>query len=193
MEKESKPREITFLQWLEQITGENRLAVEAFMSDEDHRQRVLTAPGSRGAHHAWEGGYQEHVRQTMMIVAHTYELLRSVGRLDELPSHEQFSLNDALVVMFLHDIEKPFVYGIGADSKVVVERPMDKATRRAFRADVIDRYGFKLTPTMANALQFVEGERDADYIPGGRAEQPLASLCQVADNLSARALYDHRG
>ena len=178
-------------QWLEHIEGQNKLAVERFMAASDHRERVMTAPGSRSAHHAWEGGYQEHLRQTMMIGVYNLDLMRQTGRLDELPEHERFTESDLLTVLFLHDIEKPFVYKIGEDGSVVTDQPMDKVERRKFRADVIDRYGFWLSPTMANALQFVEGERDADYVPGGRAEQPLASLCQVADNQSARGFYDH--
>lgn len=181
----------SFVQWLEIVKGDNKAAIEKFMADGDNRQRVLTAPGSRSAHHAWRGGYQEHLRQTFMIASHNLELMERIGRMDELPDHEKFSLSDAIVVMFLHDIEKPFVYKISDNGMVATDQLMDKAQRRKFRADVIDRYGFALTTTMANALQFVEGERDADYVPGGRAEQPLASLCQVADNFSARGLYDH--
>lgn len=180
-------------EWLEYVEGENALAVERFLADKDHRERLARAPGSRSAHHAWEGGYHEHLRQTMMIIAHNMELFERTGRMSELPEDERFTLSDALVVMFLHDIEKPFVYGIDEQGAIVTVVPMPKADRKRFRADVIDHYGFRLTPTMANALMYVEGERDVDYIPGGRAEQPLASLCQVADNQSARAFHDHRG
>ena len=183
----------TFEQWLDTIEGDNAGAVTRFMDADDHRERLLTAPGSRSAHHAWRGGYAEHLRQTMMIAAHSYALFEQTGRMEELPENERFTLNDALVVMFLHDIEKPFAYGFDELGKVVKVVEMLKTQRKLFRADVIDRYGFVLTPTMANALMYVEGERDVDYIPGGRAEHPLASLCQVADNLSARGFYDHQG
>lgn len=183
----------TFEQWIDSIEGENAQAVTRFIEDGDHRERLLTAPGSRSAHHAWRGGYAEHLRQTMMIAAHGFQLFEYTGRMEELPENERFSLNDAIVVMFLHDIEKPFAYGFDETGKVVKAVEMPKARRKQFRADVIDQYGFVLTPTMANALMYVEGERDVDYIPGGRAEHPLASLCQVADNLSARGFYDHHG
>ena len=188
------PPDITekrFEEWLEVIEGENALAVVRFLDDGDHRELLAQSPGSRGAHHAWEGGYCEHLRQTMMIAAHTFELFERTGRFNELPESEQFSLSDALTVMFLHDIEKPFVYSIDSTGTIHHNIPMSKQDRKAFRAALIEKYGFSLTSTMANALTYVEGERDIDYTPGNRAEQPLASLCQVADNLSARGFYDH--
>ena len=178
-------------EWLDEVEGPNKEAIERFLSYGDNRRRLETSPGSRAAHHNWEGGWMEHERQTMMIAAHTYELFALTGRIDELSDTERFTLSDALVVMFLHDIEKPFVYGIDEQGQAVTVNPMTKHERKLFRKGIIDEFGFTLKPTMANALTYVEGERDVDYIPGGRAEQPLASLCQVADNLSARAFYDH--
>jgi len=181
----------TFDEWLDGVEGQNKQAIQRFMNDDGHHELLAQAPGSRSAHQAWKGGYQEHLRQAMMIIAHTYELFQKTGRLKELPENERFSLSDACVVMFLHDIEKPFIYAFAKDGTITHTRGMTKQERKAFRKDMIEKYGFILTPTMANALTYVEGERDVDYIPGGRAEQPLASLCQVADNLSARAFYDH--
>ncbi len=182
----------TFEQWLEVIEGENRLAIERFMAVEANREAVMTNPGSREAHHAWEGGYQEHIRQTMMIAAHNYKLIEHTGLLAELPLEEQFTLSDALTMMFLHDIEKPFMYGVQSDGFVVKTATMTKADRKQFRQAIIDEYGFVITDTMVNALLHVEGVRDKYYVPGERADQPLAALCHAADNLSARAFYDHR-
>lgn len=181
----------TLWEWLDDIEGPNKQALDQFLAADDHRARLEKAPGSRSAHQAWEGGWMEHERQTMMIANHLYELFVMTGRFDEIPEGERFSLGDAYVVMFLHDIEKPFVYDFSEDGSIVIKNPMTKQDRKEFRKNVIEQYGFILSPTMVNALKYVEGERDIDYVPGGRAEQPLASLCQVADNLSARAFYDH--
>lgn len=181
----------SFEEWLGYIEGENGQAVRRFMEIDENRHAVLTAPGSRDAHHAWRGGYQEHIRQTM-IVAHTlYQLMLDLGGLETLPPEEQFSLSDALTVMFLHDIEKSFIYRMRPEGGVDTLRSMTKVERKEFRRDVIDRYGFVVTPTMANALLHVEGVRDECYVPGERVDQPLAALCHAADNLSARAMYDY--
>ena len=183
----------TLYRWLDEVDGSNSQAIYDFMHDGDHRARIDWAPGSRDAHHAWEGGYAEHLRQTMWIVAHDFELLEQSGRLDELPDEEYFDLSDALVVLFLHDIEKPFIYDFDGSGNVIKVVDMPKAERKAFRADMIERYGFELTPTMENALQYVEGVRDEDYVPGERVEKPLAALCHAADLGSARIYYSYRG
>lgn len=180
-----------FEQWLELVEGPNRDAIARFTADDDNRRKVEIAPGSRSAHHAWPGGYREHLRQTFMIASHTFDLLVATGRMAELPEVQQFSLSDALTVMYLHDIEKPFIYEFDEQGEIQTLVRMTKQDRKEFRRDIVEKYGFYLTPTMVNALKYVEGERDADYVPGGRAEEPLASLCQVADNLSARGFYDH--
>ena len=181
----------SFWELLERIRGENRIAVTRFLADSDHRERLGRSPGSRGAHHAWEGGWMEHERQTMMMADYMYELFVAAGRMEELPEDERFSLSDALTVMFLHDIEKPFVYGVNETGDAITVNPMSKEERKAFRQHVIDNYGFAVTPTMQNALLHVEGVRDEHYIPGARADQPLAAFCHALDNLSARAFYDH--
>ncbi len=184
---------VSFEQWIEQIERQNAQAVERFMGDSDHRERLAIAPGSRGAHHAWRGGYTEHLRQTMMIAAQNYRLFADTGRLSELSDEEAFTLSDALVVMFLHDIEKMFIYDFDESGNVAQLVHVTKSERKEFQRAIIQQYGFILTPTMENALLHVEGVRDEYYVPGERVDEPLAALCHAADNLSARGFYDHRG
>lgn len=176
--------------WLEQIKGPNALAVARVL--ETYQDLFNTAPGSRGAHHAWVGGYKEHIRQTMVITNHLFDLMYASGALLDLPDEEQFTLSDAQTVMFLHDIEKPFLYGDGVPDQIKASLKI-KEDRIQFRSGIIEEFGFAVTPTMENALKFVEGVRDNDYVPGKRADQPLAALCHAADNLSARGMYNFRG
>ena len=61
--------------------------------------------GSSSNHQAWEGGYYDHIREVMNIAIALYESLNSLRALT-------FSLSDALLVLFLHDIEKPWKYKI---------------------------------------------------------------------------------
>ncbi len=182
---------ISFEQWLERIEGVNGEIIQRIMSDSEIRDRIETAPGSRGAHQAFPGGYREHMRQTMMIASHLYELAVASKLFDQLPSEEYFSESDALLVMFLHDIEKPFLFGFDEQGDIIMLQPMTKDDRTQFRSDFIDQFGFELTDTHTNALQFVEGVRDKDYVPGNRADKPLAALCHAADNFSARGFYDY--
>lgn len=176
--------------WVASIEGDNARAVSNVLSL--YQELFDTAPGSRSAHHAWEGGYKEHVRQAMFITNHLYNLMLASGALSDLPDTEFFTLSDVQTVIFLHDIEKPFMYGDNVPG-VIQDCLQSKVERKQFRADMIEEFGFVLTPTMENALKFVEGVRDNDYIPGERADQPLAALCHAADNLSARGMYNFRG
>ena len=86
--------------------------------------------------------------------------------------------------MFLHDIEKPFLYS------AMLPEYMGKESRQQFREHLYSEFKFEFTPNQVNALTYVEGARDADYVPGERPERPLAALCHAADFLSARVMYN---
>ncbi len=180
------------LELLRDIEGENRLAVERFLDDADNYDRVMTASGSRRAHHAWRGGYAEHIRQAMILIKHNYKLIQELGVLESLPEEEKFTLSDALTVIFLHDIEKPFIYQCKGEGAITILMSMTKLEREEFRRKIIKNYGFEITPTMDNALLHVEGARDENYVPGERADHPLAALCHTADHMSARMMHSFK-
>ena len=183
---------MSFEEWLTRIEGVNGEIVQRIMAMPELRALIDTAPGSRGAHQAFKGGYAEHIRQTMLIASHLYELTVETQLFDQLPSDEHFTESDALLVMFLHDIEKPFLFGIDSAGDIVSQQHLTKAERTRFRADFIERFKFQLTENHLNALQYVEGVRDTDYVPGSRADKPLAALCHAADNVSARGYYNYQ-
>jgi len=184
---------MTFEELIGLIEGQNKQAVARFMQDSDNSLAVETSPGSRYSHHNWRGGYKEHIRQTMAIAKDLYALFQDTDRIKELPEQECFDLSDALIVMFLHDIEKPFMYKIDEFGYIETINKMTKCQRKVFRQNIIDDYGFVISPAMENALLYVEGVRDDDYLPGERADWPLAAICHAADNLSARGFYSYRG
>lgn len=185
--------EMNFEEWLQRINGINGDIIrERVMTEPEIYQLIMTAPGSRGAHQAFEGGYHEHMRQTMMIASHLYELAVATSMFEQLPPEEHFTESDALLVLFLHDIEKPFLFTVNDDGAVNNRCEMTKPERTQFRTDFIESYDFKLNDQHWNALDFVEGVRDHLYIPGNRADKPLAALCHAADNMSARAYYNYK-
>lgn len=141
-----------------------------------HRDRLKAAPGSGGAHHAWPGGYLEHVLQCMRLAVD----LRLV-----LPRPAAVSVQDAVLVMFLHDLEKPWRYVAPVDPRAAGS----KNERGSFRDELIRGAGIVLTDGQAEAVRHVEGEGD-DYVPGGRAMSPLAAFCHACDVISARILFD---
>ena len=92
-----------------------------------------------------------------------------------------YALSDALLVLFLHDLEKPWKSEIKFGSK---------DERREFRELAMILYGIVLTPEQANALRYVEGEGD-DYTNEHRVMGPLAAFCHACDVISARDMHDH--
>ncbi len=141
------------------------------------------AYGGKSKHQAWRGGYIDHLTETMNIAVLLYEPLHLQRTLP-------FSLSDALMVLFLHDIDKLWRY-VEKEGKLIERPEMDsKGKRDVFAAEKIKEHGFTLSPTHQNALQYVEGEGD-DYHSHERRQQPLAAFVHVCDTLSARVWFDY--
>jgi hypothetical protein len=88
-----------------------------------------------------------------------------------------------MMVMFLHDIEKPFKAEFGPTWRT-------KEDRRNFRKNLIQQNEIALSRTQWNALEYVEGEHD--YSNKERMMGEMAALCHCADILSAR-LWHNKG
>jgi hypothetical protein len=67
-----------------------------------NRRLFESARGSSHNHQAWSGGYVDHVTEVMNVAVVLYDALNTKRPLP-------FTLSDALLVLFLHDIEKPWV------------------------------------------------------------------------------------
>ena len=141
------------------------------------------SPGSSHNHQAWPGGYRDHVTEVMNLAIALYPVLNERRAL-------QFSLESALLVLFLHDIEKPWRYDYVGGELVIMEALRSKQARKAFRDARLIEYGIELTPNEANALKYVEGELD-DYSPTERRQGRLAAFCHMCDNTSARLWPNH--
>ena len=192
----------------------NSAALRNIMTE--NYERMMIAPGSSKNHQAWEGGYIDHVTETMNIAC---QLFWTFERLRPLP----FVLSDPLVVMFLHDLEKPWKHLPVANNECLcghllgdhnrinpwsdaacrhctglprncnMYRPLvlkTKEDRRAFRDGMIEEYGILLSDNQKNALKYVEGIPDSEYKPGDRIMGELAAFCHCCDILSARLWYD---
>jgi hypothetical protein len=167
-----KPRYRSLAELLELLEPAHATACRQLLAD--FQKPIGLARGSSHNHQAWLGGYLDHVVETMNLALVQYETLNACRPMPFVPS-------DALVVLFLHDVEKPWKESIGFKSK---------ADRREFREQIINDYSIVLTPEQANALRYVEGEGD-DYSGQGRVMGPLAAFCHVCDVLSARLWFDH--
>lgn len=164
---------------------------------DDNRELFQQTAGSSHNHQAWPGGYWDHISEVMNIWLLLYGAFESTGRLEALKPSERFSRSDGLVVLFWHDIEKPWSFVL-QDGRLVADEQgrlarlpglIPKAARKQLAEEKIREFGVVLTSQLRNALDYVEGIRDADYSQFDRRMLPLAALCHACDMLSARAFY----
>ncbi|MES3004621.1 MAG: hypothetical protein V4690_00745 [Patescibacteria group bacterium] len=150
----------------------------------DHRDLFEKAHGSTHNHQTWEGGYIDHITDAMNYTRHLYVFDGAFGR--PLP----FSLSDALLVIFLHDLEKP--WRILVQNGQVSNRKglATKEEFKKFREDKLTEYGLVLTPDQLNAFTYVEGEYK-EYSSTHRVMNELAAFCHKVDTWSARGWFDY--
>lgn len=167
---------------VDMIDEPNRSACARMLAD--HRGLFATVQGSTHNHQAWKGGYIDHVTDAMNVAVVLYEELAA---LRPLP----FSLSDVLLVVYLHDLEKPWKYELGADGHLQ-HRPglTTKESHQGFRVQKLVEYGVALTAEQENGLRYAEGEL-ADYTNRRRVMGPLAAMVHMCDVASARLWFDH--
>ena len=150
-----------------------------------YRKLFTNAPGATCNHQAWPGGYADHVCEVLNYARHLYQFDVTFGR------PIGFELHDAMLVLFLHDIEKPFRLKWQADGAIAnVPALASKSASCAFRERLIKEAGILLTPPQQVALKYVEGE-GADYSRERRAMNELAAFCHKADVWSSRQCYNY--
>ena len=151
---------------------------------DDLKKHLPTAWGSNKSHQAWDNGYEHHVQEVMNLAELLYPTMNNQRKLD-------FSLSSALLVLYLHDCEKPFRYA--SDDQLskftwIKERP--EKSDKSFQRLLIETYGFKLSDEEWNGIKYVEGENE-DYLEGRRTAGPLAAFCHMCDMASARIWFDY--
>ena len=128
------------------------------------------APGSSGNHQAYEGGYYKHVND---ILTYAILLYKDLSKKDKL----NFTLSDAILVLFLHDIEKPIKYCDNTNENDA-----------QIRDRLIKEFGFSLTDEHLLALKYIHGE-GGDYRKDRRVMSPLCAFCHCCDVISARIFF----
>ncbi len=172
----------TIDQIFDMVDGLNRSACKQIL--EDNLALFQTVQGSTNNHQAWLGGYYDHVQEVMNLAVVQYETLSA---LRPLP----FSLSDLLIVVYLHDVEKPWKYELGSGGQLQHRAGMErKEDHQAFRMKKLGEYGVVLTPEQENGLRYAEGEIN-DYSPRERRMGPLAAVAHMCDVASARLWFDH--
>jgi len=148
----------------------------------DNRKLFQAVPGSGHNHQAWPGGYIDHVTEVMNIANQLYGRMDSLRRLP-------FSISDLLLILFLHDLEKPWKYEIVGGKLQYKPGLKDKAAQQQFRMEKLKEYGIILTPNQENGLKYAEGELQ-DYSKERRVMSPLAAMAHMCDVASARIWFN---
>lgn len=151
----------------------------------DNQQLFEVARGSTHNHQTWNGGFIDHTCEVMNYGFHLYNFDKSFGR--PLP----FSRSDALLILFLHDLEKPWRIEVMPDGSVRNRPGLDsKEAYKDFREQKLQEYGITLSAMQINGLTYVEGELK-DYSSKNRVMNELAAFCHKADVWSARGWYNY--
>ena len=177
-----KPNYHTIEQRLDMIDEPNRSACFRILAD--NRKLFQTVQGSTNNHQNWPGGYFDHVQEIMNIAVVLYERLSSIRPLP-------FSLSDLLLVVYLHDVEKPWKYELRDDGQLHHKATMqNKEDHQRFRMAKLTEYGVVFTPEQENGMKYAEGELN-DYSNRRRIMGPLACAAHMCDVASARLWFDH--
>jgi hypothetical protein len=156
---------------------------------EENRALFERTRGSTHNHQTWDGGYIDHITDGMNYARHLYAFDSAFGR--PMP----FSLSDALLIFFLHDLEKPWRIMVSESGEASNRPGLDtKEAFKAFREQKLREYlpqaSHYFTPYLMNALTYVEGELK-DYSSTHRVMNELAAFCHKIDNWSARGWYNY--
>ena len=144
-------------------------------------ERFQNAPGGLHKHQNWKGGYIDHLLESMSIAGLLYEKLNKQRQL-------QFTLSDALYILFLHDLEKMYRMTIDKQGRPVLSL-LAKDPKYNSAVVIVNQLKIPLTKEQLNALKYVEGEND-DYHATKRIMNPLAAFVHCCDTISARIWFD---
>ncbi len=123
-----------------------------------------------GNHQNYESGYYNHISS---VIDYANILYKNLSKLGEL----EFSLSDAILVLFLHDIEKPIKYNTDT-----------LETSSEIRNRLISEFDINLNEEHIKALKYIHGEGE-DYRKDQRIMNPLCAFCHCCDIISARIFY----
>jgi hypothetical protein len=151
----------------------------------DFHQRWNTilqdAPGSRSSSFSWRGGYLSHIKDTIEIAKRHHPVL---------PESSGIDLEEALIVLYFHDIERPVLYARSRGLQIPdgvneTDLGVNSMGRISFYSEVLPSLGIELNKREFYALKFFHefvGVRAAD-----QSGEQLAGFCRMCDVYSHRA------
>ncbi len=172
-----KPKSLKeYIEMIEWPNGQGVLQ----MYDDNHDAYII-AQGSSHNHQAWEWGYYDHIKEVCFFAELYYNALETTWRKID------FSLWDAILTLFLHDLEKSIKYAGTSEQK----KELDSfKCYQEFIFSKAKEYWIQLSDMHKNAIKYVHWELD-DYSNLHRTQTPLAAFIHHCDNTSARIFSDY--
>ncbi|MFH0856626.1 MAG: hypothetical protein V1860_01880 [bacterium] len=150
----------------------------------ENASKFYSAPGGLYKHQNWEGGYHDHVVETMAIATLLYQ---GLSQYRPLP----FTLAESLYLIFIHDLEKMFILTISKNGKPIkIQTEIKGQSSFEKTMEMLDKYHLKLSKKHVNALKYCHGENE-DYHPTKKIMNPLAAFIHCCDTISARIWYQY--
>lgn len=169
-------RLLPLVPYILKIEEPNRSAMVRLYTVE--QERLHLCPGSTHNHQVWPGGYTDHLLAMLQFAKIIFA---------QVSPEKGLSFGDLALVIFLHDIEKPWKYvSTPTGEKIDFKNELEISE---FRQRILERYGFQLAHKHLNALKYAHGE-GADYRADKRVMNELAALLHICDVWSARVQYD---
>ena len=165
--------------FLGQIDEPNRAAAKNLL--ETYKDIINTAKWSQVKHQAWEWWYRDHLQEICNIA---WEMYCTFNKRRKLP----FSFSDVILVLFLHDLEKPFKYAWSEEQKEQLKSYWKNYQQ--FIVDTASQFWFTLSEDHLNALKYIHWEGD-EHNPTERIQKPLAAFVHDCDTWSARWWPEH--
>jgi hypothetical protein len=164
-------------------------------------EKYPKAKGSSHNHQAYDFGYYVHICDIFSYANKLYPILsgfshppqtatpttRIVPRVYRTQKRsilidgveKLFSIEDVILVLFLHDIEKPVKYS----GEVISEND------ELIKEKIINQFQIKLSEEQKMAIKYIHGEGN-DYKKDKRVMSPLCAFCHCCDVISARIFYE---
>lgn len=146
---------------------------------DDFLYHMCYAKGSKTKHQWWKGGYYEHILATISIAIDITELYYiSLG-------NKGLTRESIIKVLYFHDIEKLHKY------RPEGKDPFDTSwldNKSSVYKLLSHCYDINFNEAEQNALKYVHGEL-GDYNRHERVMNELATICHMADIMSARVFH----
>lgn len=176
----SKQKKHSLKKLILKMTTQQRLICNGVINDFESKFDKI--PGSLHNHQSWIGGYRDHVEEILNIACIFYATLSNKRKLD-------FTLNESLFVLFLHDLDKLYRYEICSDGSVISNNHSNPNYLKLIKQMLRTKYKYVIKDEELNALKYVHGEGD-NYSSQKRVMVPLAAFVHCVDIISARIWYN---